>query len=679
MNLPQKAVLSLIVSVVLVAAFSLFAVSGLFDLVETRFYSPRIVASLDREVEALTQTITTLFDELGDRCASTLEDGAVKRSFLPQQKAEDTFERAKLYSLLMNSLPGLRTVRFVDAGGSRIYFSTLDGDVLDHSDSVPSYRSYRDCPGVLPYSNVETGEGQPPRIIFDDSGEQVIFSYPFFDSFEVYRGSALFTFSARAVTDRLIRQGQVKAGEDLVLVDSPKGFLLGLPATETGNLKREAAAAAWRDGLLTLFMPDHRELESLVLVSAQSETGFFVGRLVQESILVLPSMMRFILPASFFLTTFLLIFLIFSLRQDSVTVIRTRLKQLQISLMREYRDTKGDMDWKHWSRELKQRREDIRLELKRGLPRGKHENIDALIDRSWDELIAFSIPPTATTETAAVAGEPEKPEEPEELEELFPVEDSLEEAAIIPEDAEVVEDRAENTLPHSEQAGKTLRETIVTSEAFANKDNGEVVTELEELENGPVPTTPEELAALASRIEFGPDSSSPTAVFETADATADTSATLLSIPDDAETPDGEDESPELDLSSPFESLSFESPDFSAFDAAGGTPGEDPAEAPPSRRKKQQAERRNDSGGLEEISEEGGLPLIYRPLQFRPNKPTLLRPLAEPGDEPVQEQDGIHLVNSDILDPTQETTRELDPKFLRLVESIIRHEPPTPQQ
>ncbi|MDR0669166.1 MAG: hypothetical protein LBF95_03705 [Treponema sp.] len=672
MNLPQRTIVSLTISVIIFAAFSLLAFTNVFDLVETRFYSPRIVRTLNHEVEDFTKTIADLLDDLRDRFAGTLENEAVQRSFLPNQEAEDIFERSRLYGLLMNSLPGLRTIRFVDAGGSRIHFSTLADDVLTQTGSSLSYRSYRDCPEVLPYTEVETPEGQPFRIIFNSSEEQLIFSYPFSDSLDVYRGSALFTLSVQGFTGPLIRQGQLKVGESIAVVDSPNGFLLGLPAAETGNLKREAAAA-WQEDLFTLFIPDYAEVEPLTLVSAKSESGFFVGRLVQENVLVLPPTMRFILLASFFLTTFLVVFLVFNLRQDSLTVIRTRLKQLQISLIRQYYDTKGDMDWRHWIRELEQRREDVRLEIKRGLPQGKNRDIDALIDRSWDELIALTRPsvefdeekirslvrktlqetapdqdtagasPLTAVSVLPLAGRSAEPEgELEELEGLEEIEELP--AAVEAEETDVVEhvggkDSGAESRP-------TPGETIVTPEAFETVNGDETVTELEPLEEAPAPVTEEDLATLASRIEFGPDLSE--------------NAMVLSTPDNAEAPRGEGT---MDLSSPFDTLSFETPDFTTSpDAA--------REAGVSDKKKQ----RGGGEGLEELTETGGLPLVYQPFQFRENKkPAILRPLPEPGEGPIQEHDGIHLINSDILDPTLETTRKLDPKFLHLVESIIGRE------
>jgi hypothetical protein len=154
-------------------------------------------------------------------------------------------------------------------------------------------------------------------------------------------------------------------------------------------------------------------------------------------------------------------------------------------------------------------------------------------------------------------------------------------------------------------------------------------------ENSPAPQTLEDLDAIASQIEFGLE----------------------------EEAGDEGEVLHLDMSSPFDSLSFESPDFS------GAKEPDPGDQE-TRKKTHQPAGVREEPGLEEIGGEGGIPFIYRPFLFRENKPLWLRPLEDQPVEPVREQDGIHMVNSDILDPKLETIDHLDPKFLRLVESIL---------
>ncbi|MDR3248274.1 MAG: hypothetical protein LBT39_05755, partial [Treponema sp.] len=79
-------------------------------------------------------------------------------------------------------------------------------------------------------------------------------------------------------------------------------------------------------------------------------------------------------------------------------------------------------------------------------------------------------------------------------------------------------------------------------------------------------------------------------------------------------------------------------------------------------------------GLVEITKDGGLPFIYQPFLFQGNeKPLTLRAEADPNGPPIQEQNGVHQINSEILDPDQESTRRLDQKFLNLVESILNKE------
>ncbi|MDR1443960.1 MAG: hypothetical protein LBI94_03675 [Treponema sp.] len=662
MNLPQRIIFSLIISVILFTVFSLAAFSGLFDLVEFRFYYPQLVKSLDGDVERLTQTVDTLLTGLQNRFAETLEDDAVKRSFLPGRKDEDVRTRAERCGLLMNSQPGLQSIRFVDAGGSGIHFSTLNGDLLSRTDSAPSYRSYQDCPGVLPYGEVETAKGQQGRIVFDGAEEQLIFSYPFSDSLDVYRGSALFTLSARAVTGYLIRQGQLRTGESAAVVDSPNGFLIGLPAAEPGEFKREAATA-WHTSNLTLYNTNPAGAEPLMLVSAKSGTGFFMGRLVRGDQLTLPPAMRFILLGAFFLTVFLLIFLLFSLKQDNIAVIQARLKRLQGLLIRQYYENKGDIDWKRWSRELERRREDVRLEVMRGLPRtGKDKKkIDALIDRSWDELTAAVGGLLFTgfdeerirslIEKALHGAEPAGVSKPAEFEPAG--QEILEELEVVetPEDpgnSPKAEEMEKVDIPEkiSAENGPSAGEIFPAAFTAGNTDK----TEPEPVKNIPIgePVTPEELAALASRIEFGPD---------------------------PEAPEGEDETL-LELASP--SLSFESPGFSGVERMGEIFFNAEQETRGTAQKNRQYEA-GENSGLEDITEEGGQSLIYQPFLFLENrKPFVLRPLEEPGGEPIQEQNGLHLINSDILDPSLETFRTLDPKFLRLVESIIGKEHVSPK-
>jgi hypothetical protein len=388
----QKVALSLLISVFLFAGFTVLAFTGLFDLIETRFYNPSIVKGLTEDINRDTESIQNFLTEIQERFSATLREIPVKRSFLPNQSAEDIFERTRIYGILLESLGGLQWVRFIDAGGSRIHYSTYAQDILRQDSFSVEYRDYNGAPENLPYERIEAINRENMKITFDDRGDRIIFSFPFFDSFNIYRGTALFSLSLRAVTEQLIREGRIKVGENVSILNSPSGFVSGIPfSLETVLLP--VIASIWEEGILSLNPLDSAGSGiTLALISSKTLQGIFVGRLVDESVFSFPGPMKVILLASFFLTLYLIVFLVLNAKQDTMVVIENRLKQLRLSFLELYHDRKSDMDLEQWNRELEQRREEIRGEIKRGLGiRGEtNREIDTLIDNFWDEILAVT-------------------------------------------------------------------------------------------------------------------------------------------------------------------------------------------------------------------------------------------------------------------------------------------------
>jgi hypothetical protein len=381
-------VFSLLISILLFAGFTVFAYTGLFGLVESRFYNPSVVRSLDRQLDEDTRAIRDFLAELQSGFAASLMENAVRGSFILNQKAEDIFERSRIYGTMLESQSGLQSVRFIDSGGSRIHFSTDPQDILRQDQGSVAYRDYNNEGGDIPYEQVAVPNRGKPQITFDEAGERLVFSFPFYDSLDVYRGSVLFSLSAKAVAEQLFREGLIKIGEDVSVISKPGGFILGLPAGGKRPLV-PLISSAWSDGILTLtHLVSGETTASLALISAKTGEGIFTGLLVDESLFAISLPMKIILLASFFLTAFLVVFLVFNLRQDPVMVVENRLKKLQISLLEHYYDTADETERNHWSREMEQRREDIRAELKRGL-RVKSVELDALIDRSWDDFLSI--------------------------------------------------------------------------------------------------------------------------------------------------------------------------------------------------------------------------------------------------------------------------------------------------
>ncbi|HCC37529.1 MAG TPA: hypothetical protein DEQ14_07880, partial [Treponema sp.] len=391
MTVSQKAALSLLISVFLFAGVAVLAYTGLFDLVETRFYTPSLINSLTRETDRDAELIQEFISDLQNRFAVSLNEPAVRRSFLPNQSAEDIFERSRIYGTQLEATGGLQSVRFIDRNGIRLHFSTYAPDIISRDRLSIAYRNYPDDPQNIPFERAQVNAEDVYKLTFDSATDRIFFSFPFFDSLDVFRGTALFTLSVRAVAERLISEKRLKIGEDILVTTAPQGMVSGMPGTDREQIF-EKVSSIWDDGLFTPTPFESNTGNTLALISAKTGQGFFYGRIINEDIFSFPQPMKIILLVSIFLTLYLAVFLLFNLRQDNMTIVQNRLKALQISLIENYYDRKGEMDWDHWTMELEQRREDVRAEVKRGMRTGQgrrsEENIDTLIDKSWDELLA---------------------------------------------------------------------------------------------------------------------------------------------------------------------------------------------------------------------------------------------------------------------------------------------------
>jgi hypothetical protein len=396
----RKAAFSLLISVVLFAAVTVLAYTGLFNLIETRFYNPSIIKLLTRETAATAEVIRYWLADTQRRFSDSLDEPPVRRSFLPEQDDEDVRGRSRIYEALRESAQGLQSVRFVHPAGRRILFSTYAPDILTKNGPSISYRDYHDDPLNLPFGDVQVSEAEKVRLIFDGVRDRIIFSFPFYDSMNTCRGVALFTVSSRNLAERLIGEGRIKPGEDITVIGDPPGVISGGPAPPGAGIAA-AVSSIWREGQTGLAHIDSVSGTSLALISAETGEDVLYGRLINEAIFLFPPSMKALLLLSVFCTIYLVLFFLLNLKQDSMLIIQNRLRELQISLIEQFYGRKSEIDWSRWTIELEQRRVGVRAEIKRGIKfgdgggffnRGRgylEEDADYLINKSWDELLAL--------------------------------------------------------------------------------------------------------------------------------------------------------------------------------------------------------------------------------------------------------------------------------------------------
>jgi hypothetical protein len=481
-----KPVLVLVVSILIFAGAAFLVNNDLMDYVQTHLYNPSIVKTIINENHKDAEFVQNHIFELQTMFANVLNEPAIRSSFLYNQSAEDIYERSRVFGILLETISGLQYIQFVDSNGIRLHYSTSSGDVISQSRESASYRNYVEDPKAMPYELVSVPDNGNAKFTMDDSHDRIIFSYPFYDSMDVYRGTALFTLSVRAFADKLVAEGRLKPNDDMSVIRIPPGVVLGSPDSSKPVIL-DKVSSAWSEGL-----QNHVTLDAegsgvrYALISTKTLQNLFFGRLINDSIFAIPDQMKKLLYFSMFLTFYLSLLFILNIKPNPVILVRNRIKTLRSNLFEQLYVNKTSQERAKWILELEQRREEIRAELKNNLKlKSKTEKtIDSLIDKAWDELLAVIksgsgqvIPAEEQKKIQAKPPKAKKAEmDSEGLEEIDEIEE-VEEAETLEEIDEIEEVEEAEALEEIDEI-----EEVEEAEALEEIDEIEEVEEAEALE-----------------------------------------------------------------------------------------------------------------------------------------------------------------------------------------------------
>ena len=182
----QKVALSLLLTIFLFAGFVVLAYSGVFTLIETRFYQPSLISS----IESTLSDVSTAYTEYTDNLTKTFEEisssKSIKNVSNPTQSNDDIKNRSQLFSEITTKISGLAGYRVVDTNGKYIHYSTFDSDILKQNSNAISYKNY-DNSLDLPYETI-TFDG----IFLDKAKNQLVFSFPYINEYNTDQGRILF-------------------------------------------------------------------------------------------------------------------------------------------------------------------------------------------------------------------------------------------------------------------------------------------------------------------------------------------------------------------------------------------------------------------------------------------------------------------------------------------------------
>ncbi len=406
MRTAPKVALSLLLSILLFSGLAAAAYAGLFNILETRFYQPAVISSMEEQLAATAEALKTWHNQNMDTFGKFVNAEPVKRSLLPNQSAQDIFDRSNLAGTLLSEMPALVGIRIIDAGDTtlapendkgsrRIHFSTFREDILKKEDLQIAYENYGKNEGDLPFTILSAPDGSPPKLVIDKNKDLFQYCYPFYDAYSSWRGTAVFYVSARAAAQYLISENLFRISDSLVLLGentfSVSGIVIGMPRAGQ-EILGDAVIERWQRKDFTTDRIVSTDDSGWVLLSRETGDYGYTGQLVQEKVFTFPQSVRMLFLAISFLTLFLVIFLLFNLKQDAMMLIRNRIRRFHAHLLKELMDRNEEVHWDEIQKNLSTRKNDIASEIKKSFGRRmnkKHGNeIDALLDKSWVEILS---------------------------------------------------------------------------------------------------------------------------------------------------------------------------------------------------------------------------------------------------------------------------------------------------
>ena len=423
----QKIAVSIVTTAVIFACFVVAAFAGLFSKIEARFYEPAKIADIRKQLDSVAECsetyINTLLEQFDTGENAYLSDRSIASYALTSPTDSDVQQRTRRTAALFSEVSGLDGIRLIDANGRSVHFSTYPSDILKQTDSMRIYKNYDELRTPLggdefaffKVSVPDTVEGQRYRIVFDGEDNRILFAFPFYDPYGVYRGTMIFYINARDFNRILIARNLTTVANTGDLISDSSGaiggFVFGMPSLGRDDIEREAVAR-WRDNstgpdkIAAIPASGGESKESYwILISSNRSRFIKTAGIYRDSIFIMPHTVQFLLLTCVFITLFLTIFMLFNLRRDDMVVIRDRVKRFQLALINEYFENKENINWTEVSQKIASRKKDVSEAIKESLgKRAKRhsEETNALIDKSWEEIIGALSVKTNASETSVL-------------------------------------------------------------------------------------------------------------------------------------------------------------------------------------------------------------------------------------------------------------------------------------
>ena len=435
MSSGKKVAISLFITILIFSFFAVVSFTELFSTFETRFYQPAVISGIERHLKDVSLCLDEYSINQAKYFSHYVNLSCVKSASSYTQSEEDIKDREYYGKGIVEKYSGLQGIRIVDTKGKTIFFSTFPNDKKFYTEL-----------NELPYETVKSNDGienkSKARIIFDNSRERIIYSIPFYDNYDLYRGSALFYVSGTDFNNYLISKNILSISEKAKLVatvfsdstEQSKGFVLGLPSVSSDAILGKIVDLWTKDCFFTQKILHSEDYNWFVASDNSGKTGI-ISLVFKDDILIFRDELKFLLLLCSFVTLYLLVLFIFNFKQDDESVIRDKIKKFKIALINEYLDNSNEVNWDEVSRFLAIRKHQINHDIKVYLgKKGEVHKIlvENLLEKTWNEVEQVIIYHEKQEEIRRVENsEEENHEQLEELEFIPEVVDDVEEVEYV--------------------------------------------------------------------------------------------------------------------------------------------------------------------------------------------------------------------------------------------------------
>lgn len=387
MSSAKKAAISLFITVLIFAIFSIAAFVHLFGTLETKFYQPAVISGMENHLKDVSACLDEYTVAQAKEFSFFINLPCVKSVYLVNESQEDIEAREKYSSHLLLKNAGLQGIRIINEGN--ILFSTFENDAKIYSELAE-----------LPFENIKANDElinkSKAKIIFDNTKERIIYSIPFYDSYDLYRGSALFYVAGTDFTKYLISKNILSVSEKAKLVatvfsnssQQSKGFVLGLPSASSDAIIGKIVDL-WKDNSFETQKVLHSEDYNWFVVSDNSGKTGVISLVFKDDILVFSTQLKILLLVCTFITLYLIILFFFNIKQDDEAIIRDKIKKFKIALINEYLLDSDDTVWEEVSKFLAVRKHEVNRDIKKYLGKKAEKHnvlVDDLLEKTWHDV-----------------------------------------------------------------------------------------------------------------------------------------------------------------------------------------------------------------------------------------------------------------------------------------------------